>query len=357
MDRKRLLVSSAVLIVLAVLVYLQFRTWKNFDWARFFEYRPDWHHIVHGIILIYIAYFLRALRWKIFLRPVRKRASLIGLISSTLVGFTGLAVLGRPGELIRPYLIARRENLSFASQVAVWAVERIFDVAGFTILMVSAIFLPSKLRAFAATRPEVNHWLHLTGYALTLLVVGLLIGATAVAYKGTALANWVEQRFSHLAANLGHRIALRVREFAAGLDTIHDFISFVELSAVSILMWWIIAVSYKEVTHAYGAPMHAMSVTKVLLLMGSSMIGSMVQLPGVGGGSQLATISALDHVFNIPKELAASCGIMLWLVTFVAVLPIGLVLAHRERLSLRKLSEESHQQEELETVPPESAAH
>ena len=43
-----------------------------------------------------------------------------------------------------------------------------------------------------------------------------------------------------------------------------------------------IAVAYKEVTHAYGAPMHAMSVTKVLLLMGSSMIGSMVQLPGVG---------------------------------------------------------------------------
>ena len=57
MDRKRLLVSSAVLIVLAVLVYLQFRTWKNFDWARFFEYRPDWHHIVHGIILITLRIF------------------------------------------------------------------------------------------------------------------------------------------------------------------------------------------------------------------------------------------------------------------------------------------------------------
>jgi hypothetical protein len=87
--------------------------------------------------------------------------------------------------------------------------------------------------------------------------------------------------------------------------------------------------------------------------MGSSMIGSMVQLPGVGGGSQLATISALDHIFDIPKELAASCGIMLWLVTFVAVVPIGLVLAHRERLSLRKLSEESHHEEELQITAPE----
>ena len=55
------------------------------------------------------------------------------------------------------------------------------------------------------------------------------------------------------------------------------------------------------------------------------MIGSLVQLPGVGGGSQLATISTLDHVFDIvPKELAVSCGIMLWLVTFVAVVPVGL---------------------------------
>ena len=116
-------------------------------------------------------------------------------------------------------------------------------------------------------------------------------------------------------------------------------------------MWWVIALAYKEVTHAYGAPMHDMSVTKVLLLMGASMIGSMVQLPGVGGGSQLATISALDHIFHIvPKELTVSCGIMLWLVTFVAVVPVGLLLSHHERLSLRKLSEETAQAEEVAAV-------
>ena len=81
------------------------------------------------------------------------------------------------------------------------------------------------------------------------------------------------------------------------------------------------------------------------------MIGSMVQLPGVGGGSQLATISALRPRLRIvPKELAVSCGIMLWLVTFVAVVPLGLLLAHHERLSLRKLSAESAQAEEVVAV-------
>jgi hypothetical protein len=159
----------------------------------------------------------------------------------------------------------------------------------------------------------------------------------------------VERRFSHLAENLGHRIAQKITEFTAGLNTIHSPFAFLQLSAVSVLMWWVIALSYKEVTHAYGAPMAAMSVTKVLLLMGASMLGSLVQLPGVGGGSQLATISVLDHVFDIvPRELAVSCGIMLWLVTFVAVVPVGLLLSHHERLSLRKLSAESAHSEEKE---------
>jgi len=83
------------------------------------------------------------------------------------------------------------------------------------------------------------------------------------------------------------------------------------------------------------------------VLMASSMLGSLVQLPGVGGGSQLATISALQHIFRATPELAASCGILLWLVTFMAVIPLGLFLAHHERLSIRKLSRESHTEQEI----------
>ena len=98
-----------------------------------------------AVALIYIAYVLRAVRWKIFLKPVRPNAKVIDLVSPTLIGFTGLALLGRAGEFIRPYLIARRQKLPFSSQLAVWAVERIFDIGAFTVLMVLAIFLPSAM--------------------------------------------------------------------------------------------------------------------------------------------------------------------------------------------------------------------
>lgn len=350
MTKKKYAAFVIVFAVLALLVYLQFRTWRNFDWAKLFQYGLSWKHIALGIVYIFIAYGLRAVRWKLFLKPVRKDASIAGLVPPTLIGFTGLALLGRPGELIRPYLIARRENLPFASQVAVWAVERIFDAGGFTVLMVSAIFLPSQLHDFTRDAPaDVNHWIHFTGYALILLVFGLLSGALLMAYRGNDIAQWVDRRFAHLGKDLGHRIAVKIREFTAGLNTIHGPVAFLQISVASVLMWWVIALTYNEVTRAYGAPMSGMSPTKVLLIMGASMLGSMVQLPGVGGGSQLATISVLDHVFDVvPKELAVSCGIMLWLVTFVAVVPVGLFLAHHERLSLRKLSEESAHAEEVD---------
>jgi glycosyltransferase 2 family protein len=353
MNRKRLLIYGVVLTALVALVYLQFRQWRNFDWHQFFEDARyiNWIDVVHAVILVFIVYLLRAVRWKLFLGPERKDISTLNLLSPTVVGFTALALLGRAGEIIRPYLIARRASTSLSSQLAVWTVERIFDIAAFTVLMVSAIFLPTSLRDFAMQRPEVFHWLHLTGYVLTGLVFALFLVALLINYRGPAIADWMENRFAHSAGKLAHRIAQRIREFAAGLKTIHGPLSFSMISAVSLLMWWIIAVSYKEITHAYGPAMHDMTSSKVLLLMGSSMVGSMVQLPGVGGGSQLATIEALDKIFRVPREMAVSCGILIWLVTFVAIVPVGLALARHEGLSLMKISEESEKEESEAAIP------
>ncbi len=347
MERRRILIYALVLAFLSVLVYLQFRTWRNFDWQKFGSQTGNihWIHIVHATALIYLAYVMRAIRWKIFLRPVRPHASAMGLIWPTVIGFTGLALLGRPGELIRPYLIARREDLSFSSQLGVWAVERIFDIAAFTVLLVIAVFLaiaPKRLPHPAAFQKA--------GLAFAALSAGLILAAIVVHRSGEAIANWVERRFSHRASNLGHKVSLRIRELCEGLNTIHNPASLLWLIAVSVVMWCVIAVAYKEVTLAYSAKELRIPQTQVLLLMGSSMVGSMIQLPGVGGGAQLATIAVLQHIFGVPEELAASCGIMLWLVTFVAVVPLGLLVAHRERLSLRKLSEESQIAEQAGTT-------
>lgn len=355
MDRKRILASIVVFLILAALVYLQYRHWRTFDWGTFWSqtHRIKKWHVLHGIALIYLGYVLRAVRWKIFLRPVRPKTKITEMISPTLIGFTGLALLGRAGEFIRPYLIARRTDLPFSSQLAVWAVERIFDVGAFAFLIALAIFLPSALPSIP--HPEYYTRFREAGFVLIALVGGLAIAAVLIGRNVEGAASFVEGLFQRLPSNFGHKMGQKVREFGMGLNTIHGPWSFLWLTVVSVGMWYFIALAYHEVTHAYGVDALEIPVSQLLILMGSSMVGSMLQLPAVGGGSQMATIATLSSVFDVPPEMAASCGILLWLVTFAAVVPVGLLLAHHERLSLRKLSEESHKAEKAEGGLPPAA--
>ncbi len=340
MNRRRLLLYALVALFLAVLFYLQFRTWRGFDWKVFLQQTESIkRHLLNiflAIVFIYFAYVLRAVRWRIFLLPV-KRTSTRELIAPTIIGFTGLALLGRPGEFIRPYLLSRKVNLSFSSQLAVWTVERIFDLGSFAILFMLALLNPE-------TR-SLLHGFHVGKIAVAAMVTGLAAIA-GVILKGELLAAWVARLFSHRAPHMGNLIAVRIREFRAGFNTIHSVSALVQLVVVSVVMWTVIGLTYWQVMLSYGEPV-LNRPQQVPLIMASSMVGSMIQLPGVGGGSQLATIFMLQKVLGVPRELAASCGILLWLITFMAIIPVGLILAQHERLSLRKLSDESHAEEEM----------
>jgi uncharacterized protein (TIRG00374 family) len=355
MDKKRILASVVVFLILAVLIYLQYRHWRTFDWGTFWSqtHRIKKWHVLHGILLIYAAYVVRALRWKIFLQPVRPKTTVRELVSPTLVGFTGLALLGRAGEFIRPYLIARRTGLPFSSQLAVWAVERIFDIGAFAFLVALAIFLPTALPSIP--HPEFYKSFREASFLLIAIVTATAIAAVVIGKNVEGAARWVEQRFSPVSSTLGHKLAVKVREFGMGLNTIHGPLSMLWLTLVSVGMWYMIALAYQEVTHAYGTDALEIPVSQLLILIFASMVGSLLQLPAVGGGSQMATIAVLSSVFDVPPEMAASCGILLWLVTFAAVIPLGLALAHHERLSLRKLSAESHEAESGELGQPPAA--
>jgi glycosyltransferase 2 family protein len=350
MDKKRILAYSLMFLILAVLVYLQYRHWRTFDWSTFWSqtHRITKWRVLFAVALTYFAYVLRAVRWKIFLKRARPKTTVGELVSPTLVGFTGLALLGRAGEFIRPYLIARRTGLPVSSQLAAWTVERAFDVGSVAVMMLVAVFAEGGMPSIL--QPKWYRTAYIGVSALAVFAVGIAAAAIVINQKGEAVARWVERRFQH--SHLGSSVALRVREFREGLNTIQGVASFLLLALVSIGMWCVIAFAYVEVTRSYNHDSLKIGPLQILILMGASMVGSMLQLPAVGGGSQMATIAALSSVFDVPPEMAASCGILLWLVGFAAVVPVGLALSHHERLSLRKLSVESHHAEEEMGQPP-----
>jgi len=360
MKKKQILSLAIVTAILGALVYFQFRSWQTFDWAKFRQYTGGvnlWH-IGAGVALIYLAYVLRAIRWAIFLKPTAP-TKVRRLIAPQMIGFAALGLFGRAGEFARPYLIARKEKLTFTSQLAVWTVERFFDLGSVALLMGGFFALRGGMLAqvlIRAVRSGVQVALQNAGHKLPFALAAL---------AALALFAFLLKRASGTAA--GH-LRARLLVFKQGFNTIHDAKSFAQLVLVSLCMWLMIAGAYIEVLHAYPqipvvaaddppgvqrvARMNSMGLEDVLLVMGSSILGSVVQLPGGVGGSQLAVIGVLqsnlfrNEPFNITRELAVSCGIMLWLVTFMSVIPAGVLLARFEKISLVRLNEESTQQEE-----------
>ncbi len=356
MDKKRLFISALVFAVLAGLVYWQIRTWRKFDWQAFASATRgiDLRLIFLGVALIYLDYVLRALRWRILLRPV-KQTTTARLVAPTVIGFTGMALFGRPGELIRPLLIARKEGITMSSQMGVWIVERIFDMGAFALIMAVNIFVAAdSLKMLPGFRQIPGA--HQTDTFLKFKIAGavLLAGVGVAAWiaflvrrlPGKAAAT-VERLLTPISPRFARSMGHKIHAFGEGLHTIPDMKSFLQLTAVSVTIWLIIGVTYVSVTHAFRDPdLSGMTLSNVLLLTFASVIGGVLQLPVVGGGSQLATIGTLKGIFGIAPEVATSCGIMLWLVTFMSVIPAGLLLAHREHVSLIKVEEESIEEEE-----------
>jgi len=352
MDKKRFFISALVLAVLAGLVYWQIRTWRKFDWQTFSTATRgiNLYLIFLGVGLIYVDYVLRALRWKILLRPV-KPTTTARLVAPTMIGFTGMALFGRPGELIRPLLIARKEGVTMSSQMGVWIVERIFDMGAFALIMAVNIFVAADslktLPGFQGTNAFLKFKI-----AGAVLLVGVCLAAW-IAFlvrrlPGRAAAT-TERLLTPLSPKFARSMRQKIQAFGEGLHTIPDMKSFLQLTAVSVAIWLIIGVTYVSVTHAFRDPgLSGMTLSNVLLLTFASVIGGVLQLPVVGGGSQLATIGTLKGIFGIAPEVATSCGMMLWLVTFMSVIPAGLFLAHREHVSLVRVEEESIEEEEKE---------
>ncbi len=74
-----------------------------------------------------------------------------------------------------------------------------------------------------------------------------------------------------------------------------------------------------------------------MLVLVFTMVGSAVQLPGVGGGAQALAIVAFTHLFGVAQETAVAAAMILWLITFAGCLVAGLPILLKEGWSLGDL--------------------
>jgi uncharacterized protein (TIRG00374 family) len=328
---------TARTIVPIVFVMLALGLWLAHSHASF-----DVHSLLHqlrsvspGYILIalactYIGYLLRAWRWSVLLGPLRKTTAL-EMLPSQLIGFTIVGLFGRFADLARPYMIARRLKTSVATQLAVYSIERAFDLAAAAILF-------SVTLAFAP-RDMPHHEAFARAGALSLAATAFLAAfALALRFAGDRVAALVAKALTPISKPFAESASARILEFSQGLRIVSTIREFLGALAISLTMWLAIALMYLNSAHAFRAApsLATLSFAATMLLLATSLGGSLLQLPILGWFTQIAVLAAALHgFFGVPLETASACGAVILCVSNLAVIPAGLYAAHSEGITLR----------------------
>ena len=139
MNRK--LLFLLILTVVVTVALYRFLGW-DFDWSLFvsslWNVQPVW--LAASIIATLLTYVARAFRWQVLLNPL-KSIRMGQLISTNVLGFSAIYLIGRAGELVRPLWLTRREHIPLTASVATIIVERFLDTVMLIALFGGALLL------------------------------------------------------------------------------------------------------------------------------------------------------------------------------------------------------------------------
>ena len=127
--------------------------------------------------------------------------------------------------------------------------------------------------------------------------------------------------------------------FARGVQTIRTWGELLLAILYSTVHWFLVLLVYYWGSRSFGGRLGTLSLGDVMLVMAFSLVGSVVQLPAVGGGAQLASVLVYTKIFGVETEPATAAAIVLWLIGFAACSLAGVPILIQEGLSLGKLRE------------------
>jgi glycosyltransferase 2 family protein len=356
-SRKWLLLA----IVGAIIVFLLYRSrdllhLSDFSGAKLWESirNANYLYLFLALITIYACYAVRALRWQRFQAHVGQ-AKFWNIYGMNLAGFSAIFLLGRAGEPVRPLLIGRKDHVPIADIFGIYALERILDGAATAVLAAIGllIFESSGETAAAGAGSAFEKAARTAGLAFSVGAVVAIVGLVYLRLHGSGV---LERRMESWIAAHGWRarVARILLGFSRGVQTIRTWGDLFAAVFLSLFHWGLVAVCYFLVIKSFGGRLGMLTFSDAMLVLVFTIVGSAVQLPGVGGGSQALCIVAFTRLYGVAQEPAVAASMLLWIITFAACSLAGVPLLFREGLSLGELRRMRQQEQKLESDMLES---
>ena len=318
MSRKSLIILSLAAVSLFAIYKLSS---GSFDWSLFLlsfrNVQPAW--LAASILATLLTYVARAFRWQVLLNPL-KPIAMGPLISTNVLGFSAIYLLGRPGELFRPLWLTRRENIPLTASVATIIIERFLD----TLMLIALFGLALLLVQLPSAAEHTVMLMKRAAWFMLASSAGVMIFLFFFRSNSDRIVRYVPLA----------RIASLLKNFSAGLSFLDRGSSLALVMAHSFLLWIVISLSFWFMILG----MHfQFSFQAATLVMVGSAIGSVAQLPGIGGGFQAGYVFCMSTFFSVPPEQAIATSLVAWVASYAPTVVAGGLYMISQGLSWKDL--------------------
>jgi glycosyltransferase 2 family protein len=286
-----------------------------------------------------LTYVLRALRWQFLLRPIGP-TRFSQAFRMTVIGFAANTVLPlRAGEMVRPYLLARREGLSVPATFTTIILERLLDLM--TVLVFLGLFVvffdPGLERVNGAIYQSVKFGglVGALGSGAVLLILGLNAVRPALTHRLVdGCLRLLPQRFRE-------RLSSLIYGLLDGLAVTRDLLRLTQAIALSFPLWLSIATGIWLVTVAFHM---TVPFTGSFLIMALLTVGVAVPTPGAVGGFHEFFRIGTAVFYGVDNDRAVGAAIVLHAASFIPVTLLGGLFMMQDGLNLarvRRLGDEA----------------
>jgi len=300
------------------------------------------------VVLTVVMYLIRAMRWRLLL-PALKNAPIFDLFAITNIGFMAGLVIPRAGEVLRPYLAARRYKVGVSAGFASIILERLMDLLTVLFLLACYMFV---LPRPAAERSDAIMTTLRAGAGLVFVVA--LAGAgflAALRVEGGLARRLLDRALGILPSGLGVKVRGLVSSFISGLDVFGSSpAQWARLIGESVLLWVVIGAIIHLNSMAFGFDIPFQSAFLIIAFL---TVGVAIPTPGMVGGFHASYTLALTAIYGVDQGKAVAAGLALHALQNLPVLILGLAFLGREGLSFGSMRRISTGSPEEKPQPPE----
>jgi uncharacterized protein (TIRG00374 family) len=270
----------------------------------------------------------KAARWRILVRPLADVPTR-RLFAPLAIGFmVNFLFPGRAGEVVRAWLLSRREQVSTSAGFATVVVERLFDGLAVICFLVPAPFL------LVSGDPALLARVRLGALLLPVAYVAILTTLILISHHRERLSGFLAAHPVVLRRPLLARGVHVLERFCEGLAILRSWKSVAGIIVSSLLIWGWGGLANALMMREIGLDLPGYAPYFLLVIQA---VGVLIPTPGFVGPFQYAHVVALG-VYGVPEAVAISLALVIHAGLFITILAAGFWFAAREHLGIRELS-------------------